>query len=698
MTYARNFKTILWRFKYQTLLLLLAVGIIATAYTLNTRAETRYQALLSTILTDRHNSPIQVKANSKGHYVYPTLQPTPEFTALLIAKEDRFFYYHPGVNPFSIAKALLSRLTRGKVAGGSTITEQLAKNLLQTEQDRTLTNKLRELAYALSLELFTTKDEILMMYLNVAYLGNQIQGFETASAAYFNKTLRETSLSEQLALLATLSYPNSRNPWKNTDLTYARALSEQLLPKAIFTQPIVTKEFSFQKTLAFELTTAGVECLTTCATTLDNALSETIRGIVNRHLERSVESGARSSAVVVIDPKTSELIALIGSKDPESTEAGNQINMALEPRPIGSTVKPFIYLKGFMDGLRPYTEVEDREYKYPIATGFSIYPKNYDGTYHGIVTLHTALSNSLNVPSVKVLEYIGLGDFYSFLSQDLKFKPLRDLDTYQYGIALGGLEMDLLTLTHYFTIFPREGTIAPLKVLRSDKENFSLPPQSSITKTLTVAETKYTKLVHAILNDRLSGVNQFGLESNLNIETTGYGVKTGTSRDFHDSWVVGYTPDFVVGVWLGNTENKPMQQITGQSGAGAIWNDVMNVLLASPYRTKESLSLANLQQFPIEKSLEWGLPDDTVAIKQKLLLTDALILGPHHGDSFEWFTGMSVPLSARSTVSWYSNGLPLGTGTELDFIPEGAGTYEIMARQENEERREIITVLVTTPP
>jgi penicillin-binding protein 1C len=243
----------------------------------------------------------------------------------------------------------------------------------------------------------------------------------------------------------------------------------------------------------------------------------------------------------VIDPKTSEIITFIGSKDPESSVAGSKINMAMEPRPIGSTIKPLLYLKGFMDGLRPYSLVVDREYKYAIATGFPLYPKNYDGQYRGEVTLHEALSNSLNVPTVKVLEYIGLTNFYEFLSGPLAFEPLQNYENYQYGIALGGLEMDLLTLTHYFTVFPKMGTLEPLKILKDEPENFSLPPQSHITQKQIVADKKFIQLIHTILSDRFSGVDQFGLESNLNIETKEYGVKTGTSRDFHDSWVVGYT-------------------------------------------------------------------------------------------------------------------------------------------------------------
>ena len=371
--------------------------------------------------------------------------------------------------------------------------------------------------------------------------------------------------------------------------------------------------------------------------------------------------------------------------------------MALEPRPIGSTIKPILYLKGFMEGLRPYSLVEDREYKYPIATGFPLYPKNYDGKYRGEVTLHEALSNSLNVPTVKVLEYIGLTNFYEFLSGKLRFEPIQSYDSYQYGIALGGLEMDLLTLTHYFTLFPRLGTIEPIRILKNNTENFSLPPQSNIDKKQIVAEKKYVALIHAIISDRLSGVDQFGLKSNLNLTATNYGVKTGTSRDFHDSWVVGYTGDFVVGVWLGNTENQPLEQVTGQSGAGAIWHDTMSLLLESSYNKNTLMSNKQISMFPVKDSNEWGLPEDKVDEHQTLLLKDTLILSPHEDDSFEFFAGMTIPLKGAKELEWSVSGKPLKTGKEIGFKPDRAGKFEIMATDKTTSKREILLITVLNP-
>lgn len=673
----------------------LLVVIIFGSWLLWQDAVNRYETLLSDVMYDRNMVPLSIAENGKGHYVHEASDIPEDFKKLLIKKEDRFFYYHLGVNPISTIRAVFNSVIKGRAGGSSTLTQQLAKNLLETETDRNVLNKLIETLYAVSIEIFASKEKVLIMYANSAYLGNQVQGFDTASYAYFNKPLKETTHSEKISLLATLSYPSARNPWAKENEGFAQDLNNRISPSETYIAPETTDEYSFQKDSSFELRTAGVICDSTCTTTVDNSVTEKVREILNRHIVDGFSRNIRNGAVVVIDPKNEELIAMVGSRNPNSGTSGNQINMALEPRPIGSTVKPFIYAKGFEMGLRPYSIVEDREYKYPIATGFSLYPKNYDGQYRGEVTLHEALSNSLNVPSVKTLEFIGLDNFYTFLSDDLKFEPIQDYDSYQYGIALGGLEMDLTTLTHYFTLFPRKGTLAPLQILKSSNDNFDLPPQSHIEEEIEVVSEEYIELVHAIISDRFTGVNQFGLEGNLNISHDDYGVKTGTSRDFHDSWVVGYTGDFVVGVWLGNSENEPLDQVSGSSGAGLVWHDVMEYLLSTDYNRETGLELANIERLHIDDNDEWTLRGDKVLEHQNLLLKDNLILSIHPGDVFELSDNLVIPLHARRTVEWSVNGQSYGTSQETNFTPDGSGTYEITAFDNQTAKREIVLVKVT---
>ncbi len=660
-------------------------------------AKVRYEYLLSTVMYDRHMSPLSIAENGKGHYVHETKDIPDDFKKLLLRKEDRFFYYHPGINPISTIRAISNYVTKGRAGGSSTLSQQLAKNLLGTEIERNLWNKLIESFYAISIEIFTSKDEVLLMYANSVYLGNQVQGFDTASYAYFNKPLKETTHSEKISLLATLSYPSARNPWEKENVIFAQSLNDRLSPTETYITPETTNEYSFQSDSSFELKTSGVRCSETCTTTIDDTLTTKIREILDRHINEGISRNIRNGAVVVIDPRNEELLALVGSRNPEDYTNGNQINMAIEPRPIGSTIKPLIYAKGFEMGLRPYSIVEDREYKYPIATGFSLYPKNYDGQYRGAITLHEALSNSLNVPSVKTLEFIGLNNFYTFLSDELKFEPIQDYDSYQYGIALGGLEMDLMTLTHYFTLFPRKGSLAPLQILESQNNNFNLPPQSHIENETTVVPEEYIELVHVIISDRFTGVNQFGLKGNLNISHDDYGVKTGTSRDFHDSWVVGYTGDFVVGVWLGNSENEPLDQVSGSSGAGAVWHDVMEYLLSTDYNHKTGLEINSAKMLLVGDNSEWGLVSDNISDHQNLLIEDNLILSIHNGDVFELTENLTIPLRARNIADWNINGESYPPAQEISFTPKDAGVYEISAHDIGTGKREILQIEITQP-
>ena len=420
--------------------------------------------------------------------------------------------------------------------------------------------------------------------------------------------------------------------------------------------------------------------------TIDKELSEKIREIVKRNIEELQPRNAKNGNVVIIKLPENELLTLIGSPDPQSFQEGYRINMLLEPRSIGSTIKPFIYLKAFEKGLRPYTLVEDREYKYITAIGLPLYPKNFDYKYRGTVDLHYSLSNSLNVPAVKVLEYVGLENFYNFLEKDLEFEPIQSLDNYQLGISLGALEMNLLDLTKYFTIFPNKGILKEVKIYKNN-ENSS--PDKEI------APPEYIQLVNKVLNDRKTGIEQFGLKSELNLFQENYALKTGTSRDFRDSWVIGYTPDFLVGVWMGNSDNSPMDQVTGQVGAGRIWSETMELLLNSEYNKKTPLEFNLLKEFHYNENIEYGLPEDDYLEHRDILerKDSTLILKPHQGDTFLYESSTKINLEATESVKWFINNNFLAQGESVTFTPEKSGLYQIKAESSN-EFQEIITILI----
>jgi membrane carboxypeptidase/penicillin-binding protein PbpC len=282
---------------------------------------------------------------------------------------------------------------------------------------------------------------------------------------------------------------------------------------------------------------------------------------------------------------------------------------------------------------------------------------------------------------------------YDFLTNSLGFKPIQPIENYELGIALGALEMDLLTLSHYFTMFPNEGILKPLTIKIDKSEFLETPMGPEMEKEKRVSEKKFTQLVNKILSDRESAVEQFGMKSNLTLGHKHYALKTGTSRDFHDSWTIGYTPDFLVGVWLGNSDNTPMRQITGQTGAGKIWHEVMEVLLNSSYNQKTPFHFDAIKEFTESGTLEYGLPGDDYHIAKLLLKEPSLITHPHNKDVFLYDTKTLIPLRAEKSVKWFINNSFIKTSDEISWHPPQPGLYTITAR-DGEEKEKNISVRV----
>ncbi len=663
---------------------LLLVAFLIVSYYLQNHLTGIYAKQNSLIIKDRNGEIILMQQNEKGYWAEYIDEIPVRFKELLIKKEDRYFAYHPGFNPWSMLQAAAGRLGFGKRKASSTITQQLVKILLEKEFERNVRNKIIESFYALSLEIFKSKEDILKMYANSVYFGSQAQGIKEASRLYFNLSPEMLTDGQILQLLSTISNPASNNPTRQKNKEVALFLSKRLgldnreliLEQSKQTEKIKenVRGYSHSSNSYFELRDLLGDFSESCEVTLDKNLTEKIRGIVERITEDFRTKNVRQAAVVVIKVPENELLALVGSPNPQSTEEGYKINMIEEPRPIGSTIKPFVYLKAFEQGLRPYTQVEDREYKYITAVGFPLYPKNFDYQYYGQVTLHYALSNSLNVPSVKVLEYVGLEKFYNFLENDLGFEPIQDLSNYQLGIALGALEMNLLDLAHYFTIFANNGSLKDL-IIYNGKENNSWQ---------NISEAQYIQLINKILNDRKTSIDQFGLKSELNLFQDNYALKTGTSRDFRDSWLIGYTPDFLVGVWMGNADNSPMDEVSGQTGAGKIWAQTMEVLFNSEYNRETPFDFSLIKEFN-PGNIEYGLAGDNYEKVKNALeeIDSSLILSPHDGDFFLLEENTKIILKAKENVSWFVNKEFLGKNTNQIFAPQKPGNYQIEAVNDN---------------
>ncbi|MCX6715982.1 MAG: transglycosylase domain-containing protein [Candidatus Taylorbacteria bacterium] len=589
--------------------IILCLGIIITLICINLiygafsvhRFAGFYDENQSVKIVDRNDRMVVLIPNSKGNYaLYATSTPE-RFSELLLKKEDRFFYMHPGINPFSIGELILAKAGIGDRQGASTIEQQLIKLLLGQENERTFANKSVELMSVLPLDLFMGKKKVLLKYCNSVYFGNHIQGVETASQAYFAKPAQKLSDNEILQLLSSLGNPSYNNPLLGNNIGQAIQLGSAMditATKDGFVSPETAaknlKNFLDQKD-GFELNSyisiTSVMTTKTIKVSTDRQLTEKIRTIVMDSEPSLASRDAHNIAVVVMKLPSNEILSLIGSANPAATTFGQQINMLNKPRQVASTIKPFVYAKAFEKGARPDSLIDDVEYRYTTFDGRTLYPKNYDMKYHGRVTAAYALANSINIPAIKTLQFVGLDAFANFLGE-LGYTDIKKVHDHQLGAALGTIDMTLPELVHFYSIFPNEGMLKPMRLFSDEKMNkLSFPGDEK-----QVIEPQYTELVTKILSDRYAGIDQFGYVSDLNLPFGSYALKTGTSDDYRDSWVIGYTPDYIVGVWVGNSDNTPTKSLSGQSGAGEVWSRVMQLMHATSYDRHTPFSFKNINR------------------------------------------------------------------------------------------------------
>jgi penicillin-binding protein 1C len=680
-------KKVLWKFVLGFLILFfLFFGFMGH---LNSKMQKTYQENQSYAVTDRNGKVLFIQKNIKGNYSQ-YIDPIPQqFKNLLIKKEDKYFYWHFGFNPWAILQALEDKLGLAQRKGSSTLTQQLAKILLSKENERNLGNKALESFYALALEIFNTKKEILEMYANSAYFGNQLQGLKSASLGYFKVDPNNLTEAQTVQLLATINSPTNYNPASELNIGRSNLLAEWLNLKDKDFSPSKEcwqnlQKYFFSNQPILELASYVKDTKGNIHLNIDGDLSEKTREIVFKNMEMLKTKKAKNAAVVILSLPENQILTLIGSPDPSSFSDGYQINMAEKPRQIGSTIKPFIYLLGFEKGMRPYTLIDDREYKYPTTDGLSIYPKNFDLKYYGLMTTHYALSNSINVAAVKTLDFVGVGEFSKFLTDDLEYSPPQPIDQYKIGIALGAMEMSLLDLAHYFTIFPNEGVL----------KNIELISENNQEAGKTVASKEYIELINKILSDRKTGIDQFGSVSDLNLPANNYALKTGTSHDFTDSWIMGYTPDFLVGVWVGNADNSATEGVSGQIGAGRIWNEVMQLMINSNYNKNTEFNFEDLKEYQTAEGIDFGLNGDNFEEARDMIqnLDQDLILNPHQGDIFVFEPDSEIVLKSKTNSDWKINGSYLGSGEKFIFAPQKEGIYQITAISESKTQTVTIQI------
>ncbi len=602
------------------LLVLIAVGMLRWLAVDLPSPDRLYEraAAPSTRIYDRHGRLLYEILDPHGgaHTPVPLAQIPQACINATIATEDASFYSNPGVDFRAILRALWINLRGGEIlSGGSTITQQLARNLLLSPQERsqvTLERKLRESILAWRIARRYSKDEILTLYLNETYYGNLAYGIEAAARTYFAKSVAELDLAE-CALLAGLPQSPARyNPLENPTAAQARqrvvlglmvrhgyispeeadlAANERL---GFASTPFPIAAPHFVMTVRGQLEREfGPEALYTRGlqvyTTLDLDVQETAERIVRYRLAQLAEvregeppRNVRNAAVVVLDPSTGEVLAMVGSPDYFDPRISGAVNAALALRQPGSSIKPLTYAAAF-DPTAPApltaaTMMVDVRTAFITREGEPYVPMNYDRAWHGPVLLRRALACSYNLVAVKVLDHVGIERMTS-LARRLGITTFDDADRWGLALTLGGGEVRLLELTAAYAAFANGGRrVEPVTITRvEDSEGRVLKIWGSGLGE-QVLDERVAYLISDILSDNYARAPAFGENSALNL-TRPAAVKTGTTTDWRDNWTIGYTPDLVVGVWAGNADNEPMYNVSGVTGAAPIWHDVMETLL-----------------------------------------------------------------------------------------------------------------------
>lgn len=526
-----------------------------------------------------------------------------------IATEDKDFYQHPGFDLAAIARALWQNLRQGgTVSGASTITQQLARSLFLSDEERTqqtASRKIKEIILAAELTRRYSKDEVLDTYLNEIYYGNLAYGAQAAAQTYFHKDAKDLDLAEASLLAGLPQAPAVYDPFTNPDGALERqqqvlalmvetgkisqdqadAAAQEMQERIHALKPprtdtaraphfvnyvrqVLEDQFGAQA-----IYRGGLHVKTTLDLKLQTLAEEAVRRQVDKLADRHVSNGA----LVALDPATGEILAMVGSKDFYDERIDGQVNVALRPLQPGSSIKPVTYLTAFEMGWTPATLIWDLPTTFP-AFPQPYKPVNYDGKFHGPVLVRTALANSYNIPAVKTLQFVGIPKMLE-TARRLGITTFGDPSQYGLSLTLGGGEVKLLELTGAYAVLANKGTrVAPTPILEITQSDGKVVWQHEVKGELVV-RPQHAYLLTSILSDNAARTPAFGANSPLKLSRPA-AVKTGTTNDFRDNWTIGYTPELVVGVWVGNSDHSPMQNVSGITGAAPIWHDFMEAALA----------------------------------------------------------------------------------------------------------------------
>ncbi|MDO8429456.1 MAG: PBP1A family penicillin-binding protein [Candidatus Daviesbacteria bacterium] len=550
------------------------------------------------ILMDQNNTPFFTLYEARQKTFIPLSEIPEQTKQAVIAVEDDDFYLHQGFSIRGIVRSLVTDVKLGQAKqGGSTITQQLVKNSILTS-GKSFLRKYQEILLSERIEVNYSKDEILEMYLNSVYFGSGAFGIEEAAEAYFNKPAKKLTLAESAYLAGLLPSPSKYSPFNgNGDKAKSRQLytlsrmqdagyinqeekeEAQKIPVefergedemndlaphfAMMVRDELNKMYGEEK-----VTRSGYKV----RTTINLEWQEYAEKVVADHVQKISGNQVSNGAAVVIDPENGQILSLVGSKD-WRTEGFGKVNVATAKRQPGSSFKPIVYAAAFEKGvITPSTVLKDEPTTYQANRWSQAYtPRNYDSKFRGPVLPRRALANSLNVPSVQVLSKLGMPEALE-MAKRLGITSLNDPSKYGLSLVLGAGEVSLIEMTGAYATFANDGVYnPPITILEIyDKHNQKIYQQEA--KPKKVLDKKYTFLISSILSDNNARQEIFG---GALTNSKGAAVKTGTTSDYKDSWTLGYTNDLTVGVWVGNNDGAPMNNIAGSLGAAPIFKSLI---------------------------------------------------------------------------------------------------------------------------
>lgn len=604
-------------FKRNTILFAILAGVIGALFFLvyffflkDLPSPTRLSSATipqSTLIFDRNDKLLYTIYAQKNQIFIPLSRIPVYLQQATIAIEDRNFYRHGAIDLKGILRALVATLVYKDLQGGSTLTQQLVKNSLLTPE-RTIPRKIKEVILSFATEALYPKDKILEMYLNQAPFGGTAWGVEAAAQTYFGKHVKDLTLAESALLAGLPESPTRYSPQgAHPELAKKRQVEvlEQMAKQGYISKK--QKEEAMKKPLVYNKGKEGIQAPhfvlyvkellvkqygekmveeggLQVKTSLDLDMQQFAQDTVATEVANLKNYQVGNGAALVTSPATGEILAMIGSHDYFDSKGDGNVNVTLAKRQPGSSIKPINYAVGLLKGYTAATPFVDQKICFPNPTGKAYCPVNYDGKWHGVMQMRFALGNSINIPAVKMLKLNALEAMIATASA-MGITTFEKSDRYGLALTLGGGEVTMLDLVTAYGVFANGGyridlhpilkvTTSQGKILQEYK-----PLKSAIFgKKVLPAGVSY--IISHILLDNGARELEFGPSSQLKIRNLPVSVKTGTTNDLRDNWTIGYTPSYVVGVWVGNNDNSPMGGLSsGITGAAPIWHKIMERLL-----------------------------------------------------------------------------------------------------------------------